>query len=135
EELQRLNQKLEAMSITDEMTGLSNFRHFKQEHQREFERCSRYTLPYSLIFCDMDHFKNYNDRNGHAAGDRLLADLARVLIDCSRKIDLAARYGGEEFVLLCPNTTPEGAWIVAERIRQSVLVHPFPYGEGQPLGK
>src|SRR5207249_993680 len=70
-----------------------------------------------LIILDVDSFKKYNDSFGHPAGDRVLKQVAKVLVDCARESDLVARYGGEEFVAILPNTNAEGALIFAERMR------------------
>jgi diguanylate cyclase (GGDEF)-like protein len=134
-ELHTLNLKLEELSLIDEKTQLANFRQFNSQLKVEHERCIRTREPYSVVFCDVDHFKHYNDRNGHPAGDALLAQLARVIQKQCRKSDLAARYGGEEFVVLCRATGKEGALIFAERLREKVATEPFPEGHAQPLGK
>lgn len=134
EELRVVNQKLAELSITDEMTQLANFRHFKSELQKEHERSARYGTRYALIFCDVDHFKSYNDQNGHPAGDQVLRELAQILREECRTTDLPARYGGEEFVVLCPGVNWEGAKVLAERIRIRVASHPFVNAAKQPLG-
>ncbi|MGE0616318.1 MAG: diguanylate cyclase [Bacteriovoracia bacterium] len=133
-ELQHLNAKLEALSVRDEMTGLANFRHFNEEAKKEHERSERYGTTYSIIFCDVDHFKKYNDAHGHPAGDEVLRGVARVLQQLCRNTDLPARYGGEEFVVLAPGVNWEGALILAERLRAGVQNYPFPNRETQPLG-
>ncbi|MBI3534500.1 MAG: GGDEF domain-containing protein [Deltaproteobacteria bacterium] len=88
-----------------------------------------------LIFCDVDNFKHYNDRNGHPAGDEVLKGVAEVLRTNPRNTDFAARYGGEEFVVLCPQTPLESALVLAERIRENIANKPFPFMEFQPLKK
>jgi diguanylate cyclase (GGDEF)-like protein/PAS domain S-box-containing protein len=133
-ELQAANQKLELLSTLDEMTGLYNFRYFKQSLQQEHERAIRLYSPYSIVFCDMDHFKHYNDRNGHPAGDQLLREFARLLRQSCRTTDLPSRYGGEEFAIICPGVDSEGANVLAERIRKAVQAYPFAHAEHQPLG-
>ncbi|OFZ19096.1 MAG: hypothetical protein A2X94_10120 [Bdellovibrionales bacterium GWB1_55_8] len=133
--LQELNKKLETLSMTDEMTGLANFRNFREELQKENIRASRYISEYSIVFCDVDHFKVYNDKNGHPAGDQVLRKLGEILRFCCRTTDLPARYGGEEFVVLCPETPSEGAMILANRIREAVEKTEFEFGAGQPLGR
>ncbi len=134
-ELQSLNQKLEELSTSDEMTQLANFRHFKAQLKVEHDRCMRNGEPYAIVFCDVDNFKHYNDRNGHPAGDALLKELAKVIQGQARKSDLAARYGGEEFAVLCRATGKEGALIFAERLRATIASPEFPEGHAQPLGK
>jgi diguanylate cyclase (GGDEF)-like protein len=114
---------------------LANYRHFREEAQKEHLRCTRYKAPYALVFIDADHFKNYNDQNGHPAGDRLLKELSRILKEEVRETDLPARYGGEEFVILCPGVDAPGAAVLAERVRVRVEKNQFEHGEKQPLGK
>jgi diguanylate cyclase (GGDEF)-like protein/PAS domain S-box-containing protein len=136
EELKTLNQKLEALSITDELTRLANFRSFKTKLAEEHMRARRYGGKYSLVFCDLDHFKHYNDTNGHPAGDALLRTLGEIISKSTRAgIDFAARYGGEEFVIICPETSTKDASNLANRLRKNIEEFPFPNREKQPLGK
>jgi len=135
EELELLNKRLETLSVTDEMTGLANFRHFKNLLQMEHGRGERYGGKYSIVFMDLDYFKQYNDLNGHPAGDALLREMGRILRKCCRTTDLPARYGGEEFAVLCPGVTAQQAKILAERIRTSVETTDFAGGKNQPTGK
>lgn len=134
-ELEVLNAKLEELSTTDFLTGLSNHRHFKTKLSAEHDRCQRYGSHYALILFDADNFKHYNDRNGHPAGDVLLKEFGAILKNACRDTDVPARYGGEEFVVLCPSTDWQGALVLAERIRKTIETKPFPFGEHQPLGK
>lgn len=107
------------LSITDGLTRLYNSRHFFGRAREEVERSNRYSSPLSLILLDVDNFKAFNDTYGHIDGDRILAGLAEVIREGIRGVDSAYRYGGEEFIVLFPETEPEEALIVAERIRQS----------------
>ena len=132
--LEQLTLKLERLSKTDEMTGLANFRCFMTELVREDDRARRFKSTYSVIFCDVDHFKKYNDRNGHPAGDDVLRGVAGLLRKHCRKIDFAARYGGEEFVILCPGVSAAQALHLAERVRASVEAEAFAHRDAQPLG-
>lgn len=134
-ELDRYIHQLEALSTQDGLTQLANIRHFKDQLQIEHNRAQRYSDHYCIVLFDVDHFKNYNDRNGHPAGDELLRNLAKILQENIRNTDLAARYGGEEFVILLRSTPFEGGWTFAERIRKVIEEHPFDFGEFQPLGK
>jgi diguanylate cyclase (GGDEF)-like protein/PAS domain S-box-containing protein len=134
-ELQAANAKLEVLSTVDEMTGLFNFRHFKSELLKEHVRSTRFSHPYVIVFCDIDHFKSYNDRNGHPAGDRLLKQFADTLKQTCRSSDLIARYGGEEFAVICPGIDSRGGAIAAERIRSAVERTAFEFSEFQPLGR
>mgnify|MGYP000213688142 CR=1 FL=1 len=127
-------EKLRILSTVDEMTGMFNFRYFKTALALEHPRAERFQKPYAVVFCDIDNFKHYNDRNGHPAGDALLKEMAQLIIGCARTTDLCARYGGEEFVVLCPETNWEQAMVLAERIRSVVAAHPFAHAAAQPKG-
>ena len=107
-------------AVTDGLTGLYNQRYFKQRLSEEVERASEQDRPLSLLFCDLDHFKGYNDRLGHVAGDKALRAVAGVLLHSIRQVDLAARYGGEELTVILLDTPGDAAVEVAERIRQGV---------------
>ena len=98
-------------------------------------RCRRHKRWLSLAFADVDHFKKYNDAQGHLAGDSLLSELGRLLTSYGRKSTIIARYGGEEFVLVVPETDHHGALTYAENVRKLVENHPFPGRETQPDGK
>lgn len=112
--------RLHHLSITDPLTGLANRRHFEQAAMLELSRCQRYGSPLALLLLDLDHFKQINDRYGHATGDSLLKAFADRLREQLRDVDLAARWGGEEFVVLMPATSPDQALLVAERLRQQI---------------
>ena len=133
-ELEQLNTILQSLAVKDGLTGLFNHRHFQEEMSREMSRCQRYGSTFSVVFIDIDHFKKYNDTNGHPSGDDLLRELAHLISARLRQTDLIARYGGEEFVLLLPSTTKPNALICAENIRQMIAEYPFPGKENQPLG-
>jgi diguanylate cyclase (GGDEF)-like protein len=111
---------LHHLSITDPLTGLANRRHFEQAAKQELSRSKRYGSPLALLLLDLDHFKQVNDRYGHATGDRLLKAFADRLREQLRDVDLSARWGGEEFVVLMPATSPDQALLVAERLRQQI---------------
>jgi diguanylate cyclase (GGDEF)-like protein len=135
EELEELNNRLREMANRDGLTELFNHRYFLEGLRIELSRASRYQRSLSLIFIDIDHFKQYNDTHGHLAGDELLRTLARILRQNSRESTLVARYGGEEFVLVVPETDSSGARGFAENLRRAVEEHRFPGGGTQPLGK
>lgn len=120
ERLKDLNGMLETLSITDELTGLYNFRHFTQRLMEEVARARRYGLRLSLLMMDLDNFKAVNDKYGHLAGDEALKKVAETIQGSSRSTDMAVRYGGEEFALILPEVGLEGAAFRAERLRQSV---------------
>jgi diguanylate cyclase (GGDEF)-like protein len=112
--------RAEVEAITDGLTGLYNHRYLHERLREELERARRRQTRLSLLFCDCDHFKTYNDDYGHKAGDAALARIARIVEASSRRVDLAARFGGEEFVLALVDTDAAGALIVAERLRSEV---------------
>lgn len=122
------------MAITDSLTGLRNFGYFRDRLREERTRADRYQHLLSLIILDIDHFKHYNDKNGHPAGNEVLKTIANVLSVEARETDLVARYGGEEFVVLLPETSRKLAWEVAERIRTRIGATAFANGDAQPLG-
>ncbi len=128
----RLYKLTKRLAITDELTGLANYRHLQSRIDREIERARRYDKHFSLIMLDVDEFKAFNDREGHVAGDVALAELARVMEHAVREVDLVARYGGEEFSLVMPETDAAGAFVVAEKIRESVAEHAFSDAAGEP---
>ncbi len=104
-------------ALTDALTGLCNRRYLDQRLEEEFRRAKSLGFPLSVLFLDVDHFKELNDRYGHQCGDRVLCMIARVLREALRGVDVVARYGGEEFVMLLPETTHEGGHLVAEKVR------------------
>lgn len=116
----RLLEQTEALAYRDELTGLRNFRFFKEFLGREIARSERYGDPLSLIVLDVDDFKGYNDSHGHEAGNRALAQIAALLSGSVRSVDLVARYGGEEFVLIVPSTPKVGARKLAEEARRRI---------------
>ena len=130
-----IEQKLLESSSTDDLTQLSNRRHFKTQATREHERAMRYRDQYAIILMDIDHFKNYNDLNGHPAGDALLRDFSALLKKACRSADLPARYGGEEFIILCPSTSPKASMVLADRLLEAIRSHPFSHGNAQPFGR
>ena len=120
---------LEQLAALDGLTGIPNRRRFDESYALEWRRCQRAGQPLSLVVADVDHFKAYNDTLGHAAGDRVLQEVAAVLRQCARRPgDLAASYGGEEFVLLLPETGAQEAQMLAEELRAKLeargLTHP-----------
>ncbi len=121
-------QQMERMAATDGLTGLANRRHFDVIADKEWRRCGREHQPLSVLLLDADHFKLFNDRYGHLAGDACLRAIACQLVAATRRpADLAVRYGGEEYLLLMPQTDRAGALFVAERalrlVRDLAIVH------------
>lgn len=133
-ELREMNEVLTKLSTTDEMTGLRNYRYFKEVLASVHHQAKGFQGKYGIIFIDVDHFKKYNDRNGHPAGDEVLRGVAQVLKDTARSQDTPARYGGEEFVVLCRNSTLEETYAQAEVVRAAIAAKSFLHGEAQPLG-
>ena len=128
-EMAILNAKLERMATTDELTGLVNRRQAVAKLGEQWASAERYGHPLSCIMLDIDHFKKFNDRYGHATGDLVLKEIATVMIESARGTDTCGRLGGEEFVVLCPNVDAAGAEACAERIRSSVASHRVNYQE------
>ena len=120
EELSNMNLVLEQLSITDGLTKLHNHRYFQDAITAECKRAVRTGDPLCLVLIDIDYFKKWNDRLGHAGGDEILRRMAEVLNQTCRETDLLARYGGEEFALLAIGTDLVGATAVGEKIRQAV---------------
>ena len=118
----RAETELQALARTDGLTGLDNRRMLDVTLAREWRRAARSQHALSLLFVDVDHFKRYNDTQGHQAGDDALAAVARCIAGClHRPADYAARYGGEEFVVVLPNVDTNGAVTIAESIRTGIL--------------
>lgn len=115
-----LHRRISRQAITDELTGLSNVRHFHDLLDQEIERAQRFNNHIGLVMVDIDNFKQVNDSYGHPQGDLVLKEIARVLQEQSRDIDYPARYGGEEMSVILPQTDIEGAAMLAERMREAV---------------
>lgn len=131
--LEESNRKLQILNKTDELTGIANRRHFDVVMAEEYARHTRSGQSLSLILIDVDHFKAYNDRYGHVAGDACLRSIAGVLAaNASRANDLAARYGGEEFACILPMTDLPGACAIAEKIRLEILGLDMPHPDSSP---
>jgi diguanylate cyclase (GGDEF)-like protein len=111
----------------DGLTQIANRRRFDEYLSQEWSRHIRMQQPLSLLICDVDHFKLYNDRQGHQAGDECLQGVAKAINRCYRAGDLVARYGGEEFAMVLPQTNRAGAVQVAERVRAAVAAAALPH--------
>lgn len=140
----RIHEEIQGLANRDGLTRLYNHRYFQERLHQEFSLARRKNEPLSLLLLDIDHFKKYNDQNGHPAGDELLRRFSGLLNslggDASsqegmrRMSDVVARYGGEEFVMLLPFTSHQGALIKAERIVEAIRETDFEHGDQQPLG-
>lgn len=128
QEMHKLNQELQYLSLYDQLTGLANRRHFDNTLAKQFAWAKRNKSPLSLIICDVDFFKLYNDSYGHQQGDDCLSKVGKVLQDHVRRpTDLACRYGGEEFAMILPETNLQGAKWMAEDIRQVIFEQAIPH--------
>lgn len=122
-------------AITDPLTGLYNFGFFRERLELEVDRARQTGDPVSLVIFDIDHFKKFNDNNGHQEGNVVLAGVADVLKKTGRRGDIMARYGGEEFVALLYGAGRDEAVAFAETVREAVLEQEFPGGRNQPEGR
>ncbi len=118
-----LFEQTEKSAVTDWLTGLHNLRFFRICLQKEFHRARRYRAPLSLLFLDIDNFKDVNDAHGHLFGDIVLKEVSRIIRKNVRDSDMPFRYGGEEFSVILPETARMGAYRVAERVRNGIEMH------------
>ncbi len=125
QKLNKANEQLRTMAITDELTGLLNRRESMNRLSELWAAHQRYKQKFSCIMLDIDHFKLFNDNHGHAVGDHVLRETAKLLMDNVRKTDKVCRIGGEEFLILCPNVEIQGASVCAEHLRAVVEQHAF----------
>ena len=123
-------QRAEAVSVTDDLTGLYNSRYLNLVLRRESKRASRSGRPLSLLFLDLDGFKQVNDTHGHLAGSKALVEAAAIIRGSARETDVAARFGGDEFSVILPDTGRDGAVSVAERIRDRINACQFLASDG-----
>lgn len=126
-------QRIHELTITDDCTDLYNVRHLNFVLDTEIYRSNRYQYEFSLIFLDLDHFKEVNDTHGHLVGSKLLREMAELIRGSLRLIDYAFRYGGDEFVILLPQTGKESANVVARRLHERVNEKKFMAEEGLNL--
>ncbi len=133
-EIKEMKEKIELLSYTDGLTGICNRRFFIQLLTLEMKRQKRYPEPLSLLMIDIDYFKDYNDANGHLAGDHVLKQIAALIERGVRHTDTVARFGGEEFTALLINAGKEEGMEIAERVRRMVAETHFPNEQNQPNG-
>ncbi|MBU2495010.1 MAG: sensor domain-containing diguanylate cyclase [Candidatus Omnitrophica bacterium] len=124
--------KTKLLSLTDGLTDLYNRRHFQEVIETEIEKAKKNNWKVSLAMSDLDYFKNYNDTNGHLAGDKALRQVANLFKEGTKGSDTVARYGGEEFAIIFPNTTKENSLKVCQRLGESIKDFKFPNEEKQP---
>ncbi|MFT7004325.1 MAG: diguanylate cyclase (GGDEF)-like protein/PAS domain S-box-containing protein [Sulfurimonas sp.] len=117
--------RLRELSITDSLTQISNRLYLDDCYARELKRAKRYNNVFSVMIIDIDFFKQVNDEYGHKRGDSVLIQLAQVLKDNIRSLDILGRWGGEEFLIICPETNMKNAQILAEKIRTQIELHDF----------
>lgn len=133
--LERANlyERMSKLAITDDLTKLYNFRYMDQILEREIKRCQRYGSVLSMIFLDLDYFKNVNDTHGHLIGSKVLIEMARLLLQNLRTVDIIARYGGDEFVVILPETNVQTAHRITQRLHKSLYEHVFLEEDGLDL--
>ncbi len=135
DQLRQDNEDLKTLALTDSLTGLANRRQFDRYFDAEWNRLVRERQPLTLILCDIDYFKRYNDCYGHPTGDECLAQVSDLLTSCiHRSADLVARYGGEEFAVVLPNTETDGGHRVARTIRAALKKAAIPHATSDVSG-
>jgi diguanylate cyclase (GGDEF)-like protein len=126
-------EKIQELTITDDCTGLYNARHLYKTLETEVYRSARFGYEFTVLFIDLDHFKQVNDTHGHLVGSRLLAEVGYLIKAQLRLIDFAFRYGGDEFVVLLPQTSKDQAVVVAKRLQDSLRSGTFCIEQGLNL--
>jgi len=130
---ERAMARIKRLVITDDLTGLHNAKYFFKQAENEVERASRYLTPLSLVFFDLDRFKNVNDTHGHLVGSGLLAEVGGLVSRLIRRSDTGARYGGDEFVVLLPHTDKGGALSFAHKMHIAIQAENFSAKSGVTL--
>ena len=125
-------EELKELSVTDPLTGIMNRRYLNDRLSEEIARYNRYKQPFSLLMVDVDEFKEFNDTYGHIIGDKVLKDLAAIIVESLRNTDIPARFGGDEFVLILPQTPKADAINIANRIKENVEKTCAPHREEFP---
>lgn len=122
--------KVQELTVTDDLTKLYNSRFMHSRLDHEVERARRFKYDLSMIFIDLDYFKDVNDNYGHLRGSKLLTEIAQLFVRMLRTIDIACRYGGDEFLIIMPSTTKDNARLVAEKLRKALEDAVFLRDEG-----
>lgn len=125
-----LYQRMANLAVTDDLTKLFNLRYLYRALNSEVKRSKRYNSRFSVIFLDLDSFKLVNDRHGHLAGSKTLVEVAGLLLNALRDVDIISRYGGDEFVIVLPHTPVETALSIAQRIKADINNHKFLIDDG-----
>jgi diguanylate cyclase (GGDEF)-like protein len=133
QQMAKQKEAAETQARSDALTGLANRGHFDAQLNSLFAGARDLSRPLSVIFIDVDHFKSVNDKHGHQIGDAVLQNLGKLLLRCSRQLDIPARYGGEEFAIILPGTDRAGTALVAERLRKMLERSDVPIGGGKVL--
>lgn len=128
QELEASKRALDLLVSTDELTGVGNRRKLNQFFDEELKKAHRYLRPLSLVLIDIDHFKQINDKHGHACGDLVLKEFSKLLVNNIRASDIVGRWGGEEFLIICPETQLHGALQLAEHLRLAIESAQFTQG-------
>src|SRR5208283_2146416 len=115
----KLYKDIETLAITDGLTGVYTRRYFTERFEEEIQRCAVRKSSLAFLMVDADHFKAINDQHGHLTGDQVLKEVAAIIQENVREIDIVGRFGGEEFCVVLPDTDLEGSCVVAERIRKA----------------
>jgi len=125
-----LYERMSNLAVTDDLTKLFNFRYMDEIMDHEIKRCQRYGSTLSIIFFDMDYFKHVNDTHGHLMGSKVLVEVAHILVENLRNVDIIARYGGDEFIVALPETNVETALRITQRLHRNMKAHEFLKEEG-----
>lgn len=133
ETIRKSRRKLEILAFIDDLTQVYNYRYLDKRLDEELHRAKRYGTPLSLVYVDIDHFKEVNDRFGHQVGNEVLRGIGKLLKISVREVDLVGRLGGDEFLLILPETDLDQAQIIAERIRQRMEKTIFKSQSGEKI--
>ncbi len=125
QELREKNRELELLAITDRLTGICNRLKLDEVFEQELKRSERYLLDFGIILLDIDLFKIVNDTHGHQIGDTVLVEVAHILVDNLRKVDVPGRWGGEEFLIICPETGTQSVMLIADKLRTAIYSFAF----------